>query len=552
MSLHHQPILPIPEETQRIARAAFPRGCSCMRIADHLGSVFEDHHFAALFARRGQPAESPARLALTTVLQFAENLSDRQAADAVRGRIDWKYALALELTDPGFDHTVLSEFRSRLVAGKSESLLLDTILLRVQDLGLLKKRGRDRTDSTHVVALVRSLNRLERVGETLRAALNDLAVIAPDWLRALAPTDWYQRYGSRVENYAFPKTEEARAQLAGVIAADGEKLLGRVDAAVEQPWLAQLPSVVLLRRVWSEQYTGEPGALHFREVKQMPSPAELITSPYDPEARYSTKRDIEWIGYKVHVTETCDPETPHLIVNVETTPATTPDDIMAPVVHESLHKRDLLPAEHIVDKGYTSSNVMVDSQKKHGLTIVGPVADDPSWQARTEGGLDKSQFQVDWERKVVTCPSGKKSISWLPNTYPDNGLDWEARFARKDCTPCPMRSRCTKSKVEPRIIGLQSREKHEALQEARKKQTTEEFRQQYAPRAGIEATLEQAMRRSDLRWCRYIGLAKTHLQHVLTAAAINLYRLDAWWASAPRAKTRRSRFAALQSEPIAA
>jgi transposase len=523
-----------------------------MRIADHLRGVFEDDQFAALFARRGQPAESPARLALVTLLQFAENLSDRQAADAVRGRIDWKYALALELTDPGFDHTVLSEFRSRLLAGKSESLLLDTILLRVQDLGLLKKRGRDRTDSTHVVALVRSLNRLERVGETLRAALNELATIAPDWLRALAPPDWYQRYGSRVENYAFPKTEEARAQLSGVIATDGEKLLGRVDAAMEQPWLAHLPSVVILRRVWSEQYTGEPGRLRFRDVKQMASPSELVTSPYDPEARYSTKRDIEWIGYKVHFTETCDQETPHLIVNVETTPATTPDDIMVPVVHESLHKRDLLPSEHIVDKGYTSANVMVDSQKKHGITIVGPVAADPSWQARTEGGLDKSQFQVDWERKVVTCPSGKQSISWLPNTYPDNGIDWEARFARKDCTPCPMRSRCTKSKAEPRIIGLQSREKHEALQEARKKQTTEEFGQQYAPRAGIEATLEQAIRRSDLRCCRYIGLAKTHLQHVLTAAAINLVRLDAWWASVPRAKTRRSRFAALQPETVAA
>ena len=144
----------------------------------------------------------------------------RQAAEAVRGRIDWKYALGLELTDPGFDHTVFSEFRSRLVAGQAEQLLLDTLLDRVRELGLLKKRGRQRTDSTHVLAAVRVLNRLERVGETLRAALNALAVVAPEWLQVWAPAEWYERYGGRVENYHLPKTDQARLALAAVIGAD--------------------------------------------------------------------------------------------------------------------------------------------------------------------------------------------------------------------------------------------------------------------------------------------------------------------------------------------
>ena len=176
-----------PKRPQRVAHAAFPKGTLCLRIADELGPLYRDDEFTDLFPNRGQPAASPARLALASVLQFVEGLSDRQAADAVRGRIDWKYALGLELTDPGFDHTVLSEFRSRLVNGQAEQRLLDTLLDQLKELGLIRERGRQRTDSTHVLAAIRVLNRLERVGETMRAALNELAVITPDWLQYWLP-----------------------------------------------------------------------------------------------------------------------------------------------------------------------------------------------------------------------------------------------------------------------------------------------------------------------------------------------------------------------------
>lgn len=148
MSLHPQDPPSIPEETRRVARAAFPKGTLCLDIADALGAIYQDSQFTALFSPLGQPALTPARLALVTALQFLEGLSDRQAADAVRGRIDWKFALGLALTDPGFDHTVLSEFRSRLVEGKAERQLLDTLLVRLR--GLVK--ARQRTDSTHVLA----------------------------------------------------------------------------------------------------------------------------------------------------------------------------------------------------------------------------------------------------------------------------------------------------------------------------------------------------------------------------------------------------------------
>ena len=280
---------------------------------------------------------------------------------------------------------------------------------------------------------------------------------------------------------------------------------------------------------------------------ELPPSAEQICSPYDPEARYSKKRDVTWVGYKVQVTETCDPacEGPHVITKVETTPATTPDDNTVAVIHNSLEKRGLLPGEHLVDGGYTGSRVLVDSRQRHGVAIIGVVANDPSWQARLDDGLPKAAFGVDWEREVVTCPAGKRSISWLPNAWPKDGVVFEARFATRDYLPCPLRPRCIRGKREPRVIGLQARKHFDALQGARKHQKTETFRASYTARAEIEGTHAQAISRCGLRRCRYVGLAKTRLQHVLTAAAVNLVRVAEWCAGIPVAKTRRSRFSAL-------
>lgn len=195
-----QEIDPIPEETVRIARRAFPKGNTMMKMRDELGVFFEDEQFAHLFSSQGQPALAPWRLALVTIMQYAENLTDRQAADAVCGRIDWKYALGLELGDPGFDFSVLSEFRSRLLAGTSEKLLLDKMLHQFKDRGLLKAKGQQRTDSTHVLAAIRTLNRLESVAETMVHTLNILATVVPDWLKSWVPNEWFTRYEKRLDD----------------------------------------------------------------------------------------------------------------------------------------------------------------------------------------------------------------------------------------------------------------------------------------------------------------------------------------------------------------
>src|SRR5262245_17557671 len=305
VSLHPEPVGPVPEETARVARAAFPRGNVYMRLRDELGTLYEDAAFAALFPRRGRPAEAPWRLALVSVLQFAEGLPDRRAADAVRGRIDWKYALGLELTDPGFDASVLSEFRARLVAGGAELLLLDAMLARFTAAGLLKARGRQRTDSTHVLAAIRWLNRLECVGETLRHALNSLATVAPAWLRPRLDPAWAERYGPRFDEFRLPKDPAGRRALAEAIGADGFGLLGAVYAADAPAWLRAGPAVETLRRVWLQEYhaPGAGGGARWRGSGDLPPASRMINSPHDVEARYSVKRETSWTGYKTHLTE---------------------------------------------------------------------------------------------------------------------------------------------------------------------------------------------------------------------------------------------------------
>jgi len=255
MSLKSLPIPPVPEETARVAQAVFPRGNVYMQVRDTLGTIYTDEAFADLFPTHGQPALAPWRLALVTVFQFLEGLTDRQAADAVRDRLAWKYALSLELTDPGFDHTVLSEFRSRLVEGHAEQRLLDLLLERCREGGWLKAHGRQRTDSTHVLAKIRALNRTLCVAQTMVYVLNVLSAIAPEWVRAHVPVEWVERYGERVEHERLPKEEQERKQYANQVGTDGWVLLAALDAPATADWMKTLPAVTTLRTIWEQQWS---------------------------------------------------------------------------------------------------------------------------------------------------------------------------------------------------------------------------------------------------------------------------------------------------------
>ena len=552
-------ISPIPEETARIAHAAFPKGHPYLRLADEFGTLFTDDLFVALFPAHGQPACAPWRLALATVLQFAEGLSDRRAADAVRSRIDWKYVLRLELTDPGFDASVLSEFRTRLLDGQAEQLLLDTLLTWCRERQLVKARGRQRTDGTgrplgRMLAAVRALNRIEVVGETMRHALNSLAVVAPSWLERHANPEWVAQYARRAEGDRLPTGQAARDALALTIGGDGYALLIALYSAPAPVWLREVPAVDTLRRVWIQQYHLVEGTVQWRAAEEIPPATTFISSPYDLDAHYAKKRTTQWVGDKVHITETCEDDLPHLVTQVETMTGPIADGDATPVIHDNLARRDLLPQTHLVDTGYLDAELLVSSRHDYAVDLFGPTRPNMHWQARAGEGFDIQHFRVDWERQQATCPEGRTSVSWTPAVDNRHTNVIKIKFSTKDCRSCLSRTRCVRSEnPHPRrTITVRPQAPYEALQAARQREGTATFSATYAKRAGIEGTISREIRTCRLRRTRYIGLARTRLGHLLTAAALNFLRLGEWFTGSSRAKTRRSPFATLMTDLIAA
>ena len=551
-------------------------------VRDQLGEWLADEQFAGAYGKRGKPGWPPGRLALVTVFQMAEDLTDRQAAEAVRTRIDWKYALGLGLADPGFDDSILSEFRARVAGGGLDQVVLDTLLKQLAAGGLVKPGGKMRTDSTHVIAAVRDLNRLELAGEAVRACLEALAVAAPHWLAAHLDDSWDKRYAARIDTWRMPASAAKKDELALAYGRDGHTLLTAVYAAASSDpdlgFLARLHQVEVLRVVLVQNYAaagdGRGGVVIKRreaDAEGLPPGRSRITSPYDLDARWSVKRDTFWNGYKVHVTETCgtggardgctvagsnsgsdghggDGEAappPHLIVNVETTDATVPDNQMTAPVHARLAGRGLLPAEHYVDSGYPSAELLVSSLADFGIALVTPMLADTSPQARAGAGYDRTAFAIDFDAQQATCPQGHASSSWNPVTQ--RGTETIViTFAKSTCRPCPVRAQCTTSAAGRRQLTVHLRQVHEAQLAARAAQDAKDFQARYALRAGVEGTIRQGVAVTGMRHARYRGLAKTRLEHANAAVALNLIRLHAWWNGHPLDRTRTSHLARLE------
>ena len=537
----------VPASTARVAKRAFRKGSLAMRARDELGAWCQDEAFSATYGTRGAPGISPAQLAMVTVLQFTEDLTGRQAADAVRGRLDWKYCLGLELDDEGFDFSVLSEFRSRLVAGAMEAALLDALLTRLGALGLVGAGMPQRTDSTHVLGRIRDLNRLELAGESVRAALEALAAAAPGWLAGVIDASWQRVYGQRIDDFRLPRSTARRADLAVRYGRDGYLLLRQVHGPAAPGWLRELPAVQALRRIWVQQFylqAGEGGekVIWRGDEQGLPPARSRLVSPYDTDARYAEKRGKGWTGYKVHLSETCHvPDAdghrpaPDLLTSAETTLAPVTDVEMTEPVHDTLARRGLRPGEHAADSGYASAELLLAARAR-GITLLAPLLPDPSPQARS-GGYTADMFTIDWEAKQVTCPEGKVSSSWTPARSKGTNIIL-ARFAKATCEPCPARARCTTAVRSGRQLGFRHRQIHEALTAARAEQAGDAWQRKYRIRAGVEGTIAQATHVTGIRHARYLGLPKTRLEHNTAAAAINLIRLDAWWTGKPLDRTR--------------
>jgi hypothetical protein len=359
--------------------------------------------------------------------------------------MDWKYALSLELTDPGFDFTLLHDFRQRLLAHEAGQRFLDTFLATCKARGWLKARGTQRTDATHVLTAIRTLHRLECVLEAMHWALNQLSDGVPTWVQQHVPPARYTRDGLRSDQARLPKDASKREALVRQVGADGYQLLEWVRTADPSLGLRELPALETRRRIWLQQYyrCTVPGleALRWRMGDEQPPAAVRIALPYDLEARYSSKRETHWVGYKLHLTETCD------------------------------------------------------------------VSGDPVMRIRFDGAT---------------------------------------------CRACPACRACTSAQDAPRQLTVRLQVYHEALQAARHRQETTEFKAQYTLRAGVESSLSQGVRCFDLRRSRYLGLARTHLQQLLTGTAMNVVRVIVWLWGEPLGERQRKpgHFAQLAPHPL--
>lgn len=532
--------------TAELAWKVHRRGTDEMRVRDALGPLFADEDFltgrlAGMFSTRGKPGLSPGLLAMVTVLQFRHHLSDREAVAAVADRISWKYALGLELEATGFDASVLSEFRDRLAEPGRADALLDVVLDRLKTAGLIRAGQAVRTDSTHVLAAVRQLNRVEHCGESLRAALEEIAVIWPDWIVPLLDPGWDQRYGRTVETGRLlgrGAGKTTMAKLAAQIGADGAALLARIDADPTAGWMNQLPQVAHLRLIWDQQYRPGPGASwRLRDVADLPPSAQRPQSPYDRQARYSSKNDgeITWVGSKAHLTETCDEDLPHLIIDVHTQQATDPDATATTCIGDKLTTRDLTPATHLMDSGYPSAAALAGAAAR-GTTVITPVP--RVGRNAAAGTFTPADFTIDFTALTATCPAGAVSISCAPDP---RGLIM-FNFSRKDCRPCPLRTACMNSHVSnARRVRVHPEPLYQARIAAITAGQTQDWGRQYRKRAGIEGTISQAVRGPDLRHARYRGLPKTHTQNVACGIAITISRLGDHYTTtrpAPRPPTR--------------
>jgi transposase len=579
--------VPLPDPDPVVAAAiarkyARRKAPLAVTMRDRLGEWLTDDLFASAFGARGRPGLPPAMLAMVTVLQEAENLRDRQAAEAVRTRLDWQYALGVPLDGEGFDFSALSEFRTRVAEHGLEERALDALLAKLAADGLAGPGGRQRTDSTHVIAAVRALHTIELAGESVRAALEALAAACPDWLAArLCTADWTRRYGARVDSWRLPAGKAERDKLLIQYARDGYALVAACYQDTAPAWARELPAVQVLRTVLVQNFHLDRDG-HGREVIRrreaglesgLPPARIKICSPYDTDARWGAKKeDLLWLGYKLHVTETCDdppacgcppdpaaarPRScehdtrPNLITHVATTDATVHDADMTIAVCAALAAKDLAPGRAYMDSGYASPAHMLTAARDYQITLVTPLLANRSRQARENTGYDRSAFSIDYDARTATCPQGQTSHSWYDTAIRGKPAII-VQFHARTCRPCPVRAQCTTARGG-RGLALPPRQIHELQAAARAAQNSRHWQDDYQRRAGIEATISQAVTVTGCRRARYRGLAKTRLQHVYAAVALNLHRLDAYWNDTPLDRTRTSHLARLdQSLRLAA
>lgn len=528
MSLQWQLPRQVPADTAQIGQTILRADNVYRQIGDRFDELFPDESlFAGLYEPIGRGAISPLLLALVTVFQMLEKVPDRLAAEYVVSRIDWKYALHVPLTYNGFHFSDLSAFRQRLLRHQQERLVFEQFLQRLKALGLIKPRGKMRTDSTHVLGVVERLSQLELVTESLRLALQAVTQVVPAWAEQHLPCIFCEAYEPRQSQYGLSQSQvQAKLERAG---RDGFWFLAQIEQSAP-PTARGLAEVATLRRVLTEQFPGGPGG---PPAVKRPT-GDVIESPHETGVRRGVKRGQSWVGYKVQVTETCDEDRPHLIVDLEGTGALANDSPQLPAIQARLGGRGMLPAEQYVDQAYISAKHIADSHRL-GIDLVGlPLGDTQGPQ-----GFRQTEFVIDETAQRATCPMGEVSAVWSERrSAQGEPATVEIRFQASTCRGCAAFGRCTSS---PQGRSLELHPYRQVLEARRAVAQTEAYRQKLHLRAGVEGTISELVRGHRLRQARYRGLAKSRLQDLFTAVAVNLKRLARWWSRPTVAGTSSTR-----------
>lgn len=511
---------PMPKETYEIGIKILKADSPYKLVGDELFGMFTEAEFADLYPAEGKPGYSPVILLFVSVFQYIEKYPDRQAAEAVRMRIDWKYALHLPLDYVGFDFSVLSEFRDRLLRGQAERRVFDRLVAILRAKGLIKERGKQRTDSLAMLTKVRQLSRLEMVVESLRLAVSAVLKAQRSWGETVIPPAWEERYSERfVLERHRPEEWDAYERTVGD---DGQWFLERVESEGAPAELKDLPEVQVLKTVWAQQFQWAAGQMVYQHNLGFDGHTQ-IQSPHDPQARYSEKRDTQWVGGKLQVTETDDAGYPHLITDITATCSSLTDYEALPAIQERLAERQCLPAQQYVDCGYTSGTNLEQSQKQD-IDLIGPVQQTVTAQSKLPDGITTDQFAIDLEQQQATCPAG-----YTTQRHAQREKD-EVRFyfPVEVCAACPLRLRCCTGNGGRTLCVKRS---YQALRQARQRQQSPDFKKDYHQhRSGIEGCLSALARGNGLRVSRYIGHPKRTFQALFGGAAANLKRAARWLA----------------------
>ncbi|WP_235787227.1 transposase [Streptomyces mutabilis] len=395
-------------------------------------------------------------------------------------------------------------------------------------------------------SVVRDLTRLELITEAVRAALEEVAGTSPHLLDELVDEDWGLRYGRPIrlgKNPTKPKTR---------ILATGNDALRLLEHLYRHGAdRTSGPRIQALRQIMVQNYDRDTaGRLRWRTAEKeagpgLPPSSRVVVSPYDTSDRYARHGHIiSWKGFAAHLTETCALDGPNVITDVATTAATTHDSQVLPGIHTRLGRRGLLPAEHLVDAGYTSLPHLEQAAREHQVTVAGPLPANPTRQHRQAKGFARDDFHIDYDLQQVTCPQGQVSAGWhgpYPTSSPTAAPLIVARFTKSQCRPCPARTQCTATADNARTVGFPPRELRDLQLRVRTEQQTLEWKTRYALRSGVEGKVNEFAHGHSMRRCRYRGQRKAHIQHVLTAIAVNIERLSklppAEDAPAPRRPT---------------